>query len=115
MSCVNFLILYLTFLICLDGSVKYCVSVFSVLCPDLRGLIICRLLILFLLFLASLFLSLYYQATSFFSSPILFVILKFVFHMLAFINFSRMLPLQLQIYFKIMKDNIIPLCSNTKP
>lgn len=28
--------------------------------------------------------------------------------MLAFINLSRMLALQLQIYFRIMKDNVMP-------
>lgn len=60
-------------------------------------------------------LSLYHQASSFFSSPLLFMILKFVFHVLAFINLSHTLSLQLQIYFKNMKNNVMPLCSDTMP
>jgi len=35
--------------------------------------------------------------------------------MLAFINLFCMLLLQLQIYFIIIKDNVMSLCSNTMP
>ena len=66
-------------------------------------------------FLALLFCPCIIKPLLFFSSPLLFMILKFVFHMLAFINLFCMLLLQLQIYFIIIKDNVMSLCSNTMP
>jgi hypothetical protein len=104
---VNFLTFYFSFLICLDGFscqvyVEDCN--FSVSCSDLHGHV---MLLLALMFCPCV------MEPLFFPSLLLSVILKFMFYVLAFVNLSCLLTLQLQRCFKIMRGNAVPLCSNT--